>query len=94
MSFQRLGSFLPRAFERIDKKNTLRQKTHTKNIQSILQTIIPDTPVEYYNGILVFFTVSQVAKQKIQILENTIKNELKKHLPGVSVSGIRFKAPQ
>jgi hypothetical protein len=94
----RLGALLPQAFERIDKRNALREKQNTQSVGEALKNILPKTStcysVEYRDGALTLFTSSQILKQKVQIAEKNIIQEIQKKFPNIRIAKIRFKGPK
>ncbi|MEK7576920.1 MAG: hypothetical protein AAB482_04490 [Patescibacteria group bacterium] len=98
MSLTPIGSFLPKAFDRIDRHHTLKKKQNTHNVESVLQQIFPSTSaeysVEYYDGCMTIYTASHILKQKIHTSEQKIIKEIQQRLPTISISQIRFKGPK
>ncbi len=98
MGFSRISSFLPKAFDRIDRHHTLKKKQNTQSVENVLRQLIPSTSaeyaVEYYDGVMTIFTASNILKQKIHLSEKNIKEGIQQQLPTINISQIRFKGPK
>ena len=98
MSLIKLGILLPKAFERIDRSNAIREKQNTKSAEEILKNILPKTQtpysIEVRGGVLTIFSSSQILKQRVHTSEKEIVKEIKQKFPSIIISQIRFKGPR
>ena len=99
MSFVRIKAFLPGAFARIDKKNNLRTAQESSNIKRTVQeslslsdSLAPE--VVFRDGVLTFFTNSQILKHKIYTRQTSLVKELQQKHPNLQISKVVFKAPK
>lgn len=94
MTLVSIQSFLPKAFERIDRKNILKGYQDAENIQKTLSSIFKTKliyKVTVKNKTLIISSTSSVLKHLLYTHRERILQELQIKAPEIEIKEISFK---